>query len=51
MTRFATQIRPEWVCLVPEKRTEVTTEGGLDVARNQKRLAKTIAILPKPGFA
>src|SRR4051812_41416574 len=28
MTRFAGRIRPDWVCLVPEKRQEVTTEGG-----------------------
>src|ERR1700744_5519402 len=27
---FATRILPNWVCLVPEKRKELTTEGGLD---------------------
>ncbi len=37
MTRFAVRVRPDQVTLVPELRTEVTTSGGLDVA---KRLAK-----------
>jgi pyridoxine 5-phosphate synthase len=32
MARIALEIRPHACCLVPEKRTEVTTEGGLDVA-------------------
>jgi pyridoxine 5-phosphate synthase len=50
MTRFACRIRPDWVCLVPEKRTEVTTEGGLDVARNQKRLTQTVAKLSRAGI-
>src|SRR5690606_18473620 len=31
MLRIALQVRPQDVCLVPEKREEVTTEGGLDV--------------------
>lgn len=31
MVRIALEVRPPDVCLVPEKRTEVTTEGGLDV--------------------
>lgn len=33
MLDFACRVRPEDVCLVPERREEVTTEGGLDVAR------------------
>ncbi len=32
MLEFALEIRPDFVCLVPEKREELTTEGGLDVA-------------------
>ena len=31
MVKIASSIKPEWVCLVPEKREERTTEGGLDV--------------------
>jgi pyridoxine 5-phosphate synthase len=38
MTQFALQLRPEAVCLVPENRTEVTTEGGLDVRANRDRV-------------
>lgn len=47
MTKFATRISPDWVCLVPEKRQELTTEGGLDLSGNQKRIEKTIATLRK----
>ena len=32
MLEIACQVKPFWVCLVPEKRAELTTEGGLDVA-------------------
>ncbi len=38
MLAFAEQIRPAHVCLVPEKREELTTEGGLDVAGNFDRI-------------
>lgn len=50
MTRIALRIRPDWVCLVPEKRQEVTTEGGLDLIRNKKRLALIIRKLKKAGI-
>ncbi|UYZ75974.1 pyridoxine 5'-phosphate synthase [Moraxella bovis] len=36
MLAIACDVRPQWVCLVPEKRQEVTTEGGLDVMNNDK---------------
>lgn len=38
MTTLATQIRPHAVCLVPERRMEVTTEGGLDVVAGSQGL-------------
>jgi len=38
---IALQLRPEIVCLVPERRLEVTTEGGLDVVGNETSLAET----------
>jgi pyridoxine 5-phosphate synthase len=41
--------RPHAVCLVPEKRTERTTEGGLDVAGDENRLAQFIAPLKAAG--
>lgn len=40
---IAHQIRPEGVCLVPEHREEVTTEGGLDVAAQRERLREVTA--------
>jgi pyridoxine 5-phosphate synthase len=40
--RIAHKVRPDWVCLVPEKRREVTTEGGLDVIRMKRSLGKVI---------
>ena len=40
--RIAHKVNPEWVCLVPEKRQEITTEGGLDVKKYKKGLAKII---------
>lgn len=40
MVAFAEKVRPECVCLVPEKREELTTEGGLDVEGQEARIAK-----------
>src|SRR5450631_2821174 len=45
MTKQALRFKPEEVCLVPESREEVTTEGGLDVAVDVKRLKGVIAKL------
>ncbi|PJD91525.1 MAG: pyridoxine 5'-phosphate synthase [Legionella sp.] len=42
MLDFATQIRPEQICLVPEKREEITTEGGLDVIRHQQLVTDAV---------
>jgi pyridoxine 5-phosphate synthase len=39
---IALRIVPDEVCLVPEKRQEVTTEGGLDLVANKKELATTV---------
>jgi pyridoxine 5-phosphate synthase len=38
---IALKLRPDIVCLVPERRLEVTTEGGLDVLANEKSLTET----------
>lgn len=38
MSRFAVKVRPDWICIVPEKRNEVTTEGGLDLKKGAKRV-------------
>jgi pyridoxine 5-phosphate synthase len=50
MVRIALETRPNACCLVPEKRTEVTTEGGLDVAGQHKTLRPMIAALRSAGI-
>ena len=49
MIVFAEQVRPECVCLVPEKREELTTEGGLDVEGQEARVAKACERLAAIG--
>ncbi|MBW0158607.1 pyridoxine 5'-phosphate synthase [Sedimentimonas flavescens] len=49
MQRIALATRPHAVCLVPEKREERTTEGGLDVAGDDNRLGDFIAPLREAG--
>lgn len=46
---FALKIRPDDVCLVPENRQEVTTEGGLDVFTHASALREAIAELKRQG--
>jgi pyridoxine 5-phosphate synthase len=46
----ALKILPDEVCLVPEKREEITTEGGLDVVMNRKELEPTIKRLQTAGI-
>jgi pyridoxine 5-phosphate synthase len=47
---FALRIVPDEVCLVPEKREEVTTEGGLDLIAHQAELAPTMKRLHVAGI-
>lgn len=47
---IALDLKPDMVTLVPEKRQELTTEGGLDVASQKKMLAKTIDKMRKAGI-
>ncbi|MEX0605447.1 MAG: pyridoxine 5'-phosphate synthase [Marinobacter sp.] len=49
MLVFAEQVRPQCVCLVPEKREELTTEGGLDVEGQEARIAKACERLARIG--
>jgi pyridoxine 5-phosphate synthase len=49
MVDIALGIKPKFICLVPEKRKEVTTEGGIDVINLSISLKKTIDILTKNG--
>ena len=50
MMEIALRIKPHAVCLVPEKRTEVTTEGGLDVIGGEAHLKPYIARLREAGI-
>lgn len=50
MLAIACQTGPEDVCLVPEKREEVTTEGGLDVAAHQAAVTDAVAQLAEAGI-
>ena len=47
---IALKFRPEKVCIVPERRQELTTEGGLDAAANRAKLAQIIPQLKKKGI-
>jgi len=49
MLEFACDLQPEDVCLVPEKREELTTEGGLDVAGQIKQMRSACARLAAVG--
>ena len=50
MVAFACELKPDFACLVPEKREEVTTEGGLDVVGNQESLRQTVGKLQSLGI-
>lgn len=49
IVQIALEVRPAEVCLVPEKRQELTTEGGLDVIGNFQTLEKTVQRLQDNG--
>ena len=50
MLSIACNVQPEYVCLVPEKREELTTEGGLDVAGQLDTMLEAIAQLKGAGI-
>jgi pyridoxine 5-phosphate synthase len=50
MTQIALKTMPHAVCLVPEKRTERTTEGGLDAVKQRAQLAPVVAALKSAGI-
>ncbi len=47
---IAIHVKPDNVCLVPERRNEITTEGGLDVSANALAIEKAIMQLTKAGI-
>lgn len=50
MLALACKIKPAFVCLVPEKREELTTEGGLDVVGQQDKIAAAVEMLSAQGI-
>jgi pyridoxine 5-phosphate synthase len=50
MLQVALRVRPHDVCLVPERRMELTTEGGLDVAGQRDRIADACRLLGGAGI-
>ena len=50
MVTFALDVRPDSVCLVPESREEVTTEGGLDVAGQRERVRDVVSAMADAGI-
>jgi len=50
MIDFACRVKPQDVCLVPERREEVTTEGGLDVIRYYKEVESAVKQLKDEGI-
>ena len=47
MCKIANKIKPDFICIVPEKRQELTTEGGLNLKKNLKNLKLIIKTLNK----
>ena len=50
IVRIALRVKPDMACIVPERRQELTTEGGLDVTAQQGALKQNIARLKKAGI-
>lgn len=50
MIKLALKYKPQCVCLVPEKRQELTTEGGLDVLKYKKKITDLVKVLSKKGI-
>jgi len=50
MIALALELKPDLVCLVPESRQEITTEGGLDVIGNREKVAACVATMTDAGI-
>ncbi len=50
MVALAEKLRPDDACFVPEKREELTTEGGLDVAANKQKILEAVRRLQERGI-
>ncbi len=50
MVAYALRLKPHSVCLVPESREEITTEGGLNVAGKKERIGEIVAAMTEAGI-
>ncbi len=50
MVAYALELKPDYVCLVPESRDEVTTEGGLNVFGQKERISRVVKQLSDAGI-
>ena len=50
IVKNALKIKPNFICIVPEKRKEITTEGGLDLKKNKNNLRKIILSFKEKGI-
>ena len=46
----ALRIKPNYICIVPENRNEITTEGGLNLKKNKKKIARIISLFKKKNI-
>ena len=51
MIDYALELKPHSVCLVPENREEITTEGGLDIVGQKSRVGEVVAAMTEAGIA
>ena len=51
MLRIALKTKPPFICIVPEKRKEITTEGGLNLKKNKNVLKKIISKFKKKNIS
>src|SRR5437773_9820135 len=50
IVQIALELKPDIICLVPESRQEITTEGGLDVTANEAAIAQTRRRMSEQGI-
>ena len=50
IVKIASKIRPNYICIVPENRKEITTEGGLNLKKNKFKIKKIIKLFKKENI-
>ena len=50
IVKIALKIKPNFICIVPENRNEITTEGGLNLKTNKSKIKKIVATFKKKGI-